>query len=174
MDAKMIKKWRDKLSELLESARAVSQSPDLGERLAVADELQAFIVDNPPALADQPETAEFDEMDKIARKAHDGLLLDAIGERVAAIMSQTAELAGLAKKIQGQTAANEKAARTLRFEKTQQVLATTNAAVLAIKDLKTQVENQTLADKDVAALGKKLSKALETLQDLRSAVEATG
>lgn len=174
MDAKIIKKWRDKLSGLLEEARAVAQSTSLGDRLALADELQAFIVDNPPALEEQPETLEFEEMDRIARQAHDGLLLDAINDRVAIIMGQTAELAGLAKKIQGQTAANEKAAKSLRFEKAQNVISATTAAVIAIKDLKQQVENQTIADGDVAALLKKLEKALETLQDLRTTVESSG
>src|SRR5688572_26855979 len=139
MDAKTIKKWRDKLSELLESARAVAQSTSLTERLALADELQAFIIDNPPALPEQPETLEFEEMDRIARKAHDGLLLDAIGERVAIIMGQTAELAGLTKKIQGQALANEKAAKSLRFEKAQKVASSATATVIAIKELKEQI-----------------------------------
>lgn len=174
MDAKIIKKWRDKLAELLEEARTVAQSSSLGDRLALAAELQAFIIDNPPALEEQPETLEFEEMDKIARQAHDGLLLDAINDRVAIVMGQTAELAGLTKKIQGQTAANEKSAKSLRFEKAQNVISTTTATVIAIKDLKQQVENQTIADEDVAALLKKLEKTLETLQDLRSAVESSG
>ncbi|MEO7411906.1 MAG: hypothetical protein ABIZ81_00995 [Opitutaceae bacterium] len=174
MDAKTIKKWRDKLGSLLEAAREVAQTTSLGERLALADKLQAFIIDNPASVADQPETAEFEEMDKIARAAHDGLLLDAINERVAIIMGQTAELAGLTKKIQGQTALNETAARALRFEKAQKVVSSTTATVIAIQELREQVEKQTIADADLVELGKKLSKALETLQDLRAAVESTG
>lgn len=174
MDAKTIKKWRDKLSALLESAREVAQTTSLVDRLALADELQAFIIDNPPSVADQPETVEFEEMDKIARKAHDGLLLDAINDRVAIIMGQTAELAGLTKKIQGQAVVNEKVARALRFEKAQKVVSSTTAAAIAIKELKEQVETQTFADADLVELGKKLNKALETLQDLRAAVESTG
>jgi hypothetical protein len=174
MDAKIIKKWRDKLAGLLEESRAVAQSTSLAERLALADELQAFIIYNPPSLEEEPETLEFEEMDKIARQVHDGLLLDAINDRVAIVMGQTAELAGLTKKIQGQTAANEKAAKALRFEKAQNVISTTTATVAAIKELKQQVETQTIAGEDVAALGKKLGEALETLQDLRTAVESAG
>ena len=174
MDSKIIKKWRDKLTGLLEKARTVAQSASLDDRLALADELQAFIIDNPPSLIDEPETLEFEEMDRIARGAHDGLLVAAIDERLAVIMGHTAELAGLAKKIQVQTAANEKAARSLRFEKAQKVVSTTTATVIAIKELKEQVESQTLADEDLSDLNKKLAKTLESLLDLRTAVESTG
>lgn len=171
MDAKTIKKWRDKLSGLLENARAVAQNASLEERLAVADELQIFIIDNPPSVAHQPETAEFEEMDKIARAAHDGVLLDGIGERIAIIMGQTAELAGLGKKIQGQAIANEHAARSLRLEKAGNVVSTVTATVVAIKELKAQVEIQTASDKDVIELSRRLNTTLEALQDLRAMVE---
>lgn len=174
MDPKIIKKWRDKLADLLDRARTVAQTGNLDARLALADELQAFIVDNPPALPDQPETAEFDEMDRIARRAHDGLLLDAINDRIAAIMSQTAELAALAKKIQGQTAANLAAAKTIQLEKTRKVVSTVNDTVSAIQDLQTQLDSLPGRADDLVELGKKLAKALQTLQDLRAAVEATG
>jgi hypothetical protein len=174
MDAKTIKKWRDKLSALLERARGVAQTDSLADRLEVAEELQAFILDNPPVLVAQPETLEFEEMDKIARQAHNGLLLDAINDRIAVIMGQTAELAGLTKKVQGQTAANEKAAKALRFEKAQKVVSSATQTVIAIKELAAQIETQPAEEADIVDLEKKLSKALETLQELRAAVEAVG
>ena len=174
MDPKIIKKWRDTLADLLEEARAEAQNDSLDARLAVADSLHDFIMNNPPSLPDQPETAEFDEMDAIARKAHDGLLLDGISGRVAAIMSQTAELAALTKKVQGQTAANQQAAKSIQLEKAQKVIASVTDTVNALKDLKTQIENQPLTDDGLAALAKKLGKVMETLQDLRTEVEGTG
>lgn len=175
MDPKIIAVWRAKLTDLLARARDIAQTGSLDERLALADELQDFIIDNPSAVPEQPETAEFDEMDKIARKAHDGLLLDAINDRLATIMGQTAELAGLTKKIQGQTTANAQAAKSILLEKARQVVAATNDAVTAIKALKIQVESQTIAGGgDLGALGDALNKALQSLQELRTEVESTG
>lgn len=174
MDAKIIKKWRDKLAELLEQARDVAQDDSLDTRLAVADSLQDFILNNPQALPDQPETAEFDEMDAIARKAHDGLLLDAISSRVAAIMAETAEFVGLTKKMQNQIAANQQAAKAIQLEKAQKVVSSTTAAVIAMKDLKAQLENQPATEEGITDLIKKLGKAMQSLQDVRTAVEGTG
>jgi hypothetical protein len=173
MEPKTIKKWRDKLGELLDRARTVAQSGSLDERLSLADELQNFIIDNPSSLPEQPETAEFDEMDRIARAVHDGLLVDAMNERIAAVMTQTAELAGLTKKIQAQTALNEKSARTLRLETAQKLIVSVTGTVAAIKDLKAQVEGQTASDEDLTALSKKLGSALSALQDLRDVVESS-
>ncbi len=173
MDPKIIKKWRDNLADLLEQARDVAQDTGLDQRLAVADSLQEFIMNNPQSLPDQPETAEFDEMDTIARAAHDGLLLDAITSRVAAIMAQTAELAGLTKKVQGQIAADQQAAKSIQLEKAQKVVSSVTDTVDALKDLKAQLENQPLTEEGLDDLAKKLGKAVQVLQDLRDAVEGT-
>ena len=171
MDEKIIKKWRSKLADLLEQARTSAEATDFDARLELADELQHFIMENPPSIPEQPETAEFEEMDKIARSVHDGLLLTAINERLAITASQTAEFAGLTKKIKSQTDANEKAANSLRFEKTQRVLASVTETVVAIKDLAQVVENQTGSEEEMAALAKQLAKTLAALQDLRSLAE---
>src|SRR5688500_7443931 len=142
MDEKIIKKWRTKLGELLEKARASAQTINLDERLKLADELQAFIMGNPPSVPDQPETAEFEEMDKIAHAVHQGLLQTAISDRLAIIVGQTAEFAVLTKKIKSQTEANVREAQSIRFEKTQKVLAAVNQTVVAIKELTQQVDGQ--------------------------------
>jgi hypothetical protein len=174
MDQKTITKWRDKLAALLDEARVAAQSEQLSDRLDAAGHLQDFIMNNPQSVPDQPETAEFDEMDTIAREAHDGLLLGAITDRVAAIMKQTAELASLTKKVQGQTTANQQAAKSIQLEKAQRVVAAVTGTVQALKDLKTQIENQPITDDGLADLAKKIGKVVETLQDLRSDVEGTG
>jgi hypothetical protein len=44
---------------------------------------------------------------------------------------------------------------------------------VAIKDLKAQLECQTVGDKDLAALSKKLGAARSALQDLRDTVESS-
>jgi hypothetical protein len=171
MDPNIIKKWRETLSALLDRAQAAAQSDALAERLALAGELQDFIIDNPSSDQADPATAELDEMDQIARKAHDGLLLSALADRVAMVVGQSAELAGLTKKIQGQTAANAQSARSLRLEQAQKVVAATTDAVTAIKTLKTQIESQGSTDADVTALLDKMSATLQSQQDLRSTVE---
>lgn len=171
MDEKIIKKWRSKLAELIERARASAETADFDARLELADELQHFIMDNPPSIPEQPETAEFEEMDKIARGVHDGLLLAAINERLAIIAGQTAEFAGLTKKIKAQSEANEKKAKSLRFEKTQRVLASVTETVVAINDLAQVVDEQTGSEEEMAALAKQLAKTLAALQDLRALAE---
>jgi hypothetical protein len=166
--------WRAKLDELLKAAREVAQDDDLDKRLAVADRLTRFIVNNPPALPDDPATAEYDDMDRVAKDAHDALLLATIQERVAGIMSKTAELASLRKKIEGRTAANREAAASIRLEKARRVVEATTGAVSAMKDLKKEIEQgigSGVEDADLAALGKQLDTLIERIQTLRSNVE---
>lgn len=174
MDDKIIRKWRDALAALLARADAAAANPDLNVRRAVAKDLQTFIMDNPPAIDDEPDTAVFREMDDIAGKAHDALLLAVVEDRVSAIASRSAELAGLAKKVAAQTAENEKAAKSIRLEKATAVVNSVTTAVNAIKNLKTQLEDQPATEEDFTELAKKLGKALQTLQDLRTAVESSG
>jgi hypothetical protein len=174
MPEKPIQSWRDQLNSLLEQARTAGQAGTFEERQAVAVELRTFIGETPPTVPDLPETAEFEEMDKIALGAHRALMLGAAEERVAAIMANTAELAGLAKKVQAQTAANEQAARSIRLEKARKVVVASTDAIAAITELKTQIEAQTGAEGQVAVLGEKLGKALAALRDLRQTVESTG
>lgn len=174
MPQKTIQSWRDQLGGLLEQARTVGQSGTPDQRLAVAAELRTFRNETPPAVPELPETAEFEEMDRIANRAREALLLGAAEERVAAIMANTAELAGLAKKVQAQTGANEQAARSIRLEQARKVVVASTEAIAAITELKKQVEAQTGAEGQVAVLGEKLGKALAALRDLRQTVEATG
>lgn len=173
MKPETIQKWRDKLESLLKRAEAVAGEP-LPARLAAAKQLQAFILDNPAAVDDDPDTAVFTEMDDIAAKAHDALLLAALDERIAGIASRSAELAGLEKKVSSQAAANEKAAKAIRLEKATQVVNSVTAAVNSIKDLKTAIEANPATAQDFEALLAKLGEAVATLQKVRDAVESSG
>lgn len=173
MKPETIQKWRDKLESLLGRAEAVAGEP-LSARLAVAKQLQDFILDNPSAVDDDPDTAVFTEMDAIATKAHDALLLAALEERIAGIASRSAELAGLEKKIATQTTANEKAAKAIRLEKATQVVNSVTAAVNSIKDLKATIEANPSSTEDFEALLEKLADAMATLQKVRAAVESSG
>lgn len=174
MDPKLIKKWRNALADLLSQADDVAVNPDLMVRRAVAKKLQEFIMDNPPSLSTEPGTAVFDEMDAIARQAHDALLLAAVTDRVAGIASRSAEFAGLTKKVAAQTAANEKSARSLRLEKAGKVVSSVTEAVNAIKELKAQLEDQPSTEEDFTQLAAQLGKAVQSLQDLRATVESSG
>jgi hypothetical protein len=173
MKPETIQKWRDKLETLLARAEAAASEP-LSARLAIAKQLQAFILDNPATVDDDPDTAVFTALDDIATQAHDALLLAALEERIAGIASRSAELAGLEKKISAQSAANEKAAKSIRLEKATQVVNSVTAAVNSIKDLKTAIEANPSSTEDFEALVKKLADAMATLQDVRAAVEASG
>jgi hypothetical protein len=166
--------WRAKLDELLAAARAVAQNDDLDARLKVADRLTEFIIKNPPALPDDPATTEYEDMDRVAKEAHDALLLATIQERVASIMSKTAELAALRKKIEGRAAANREAAASIRLEKARRVVAATTDAVAAMTELKKEIEraaDSEVQDADMAALGKQLDTLITRIQTLRSDVE---
>ena len=172
MKPETIQKWRDKLEALLQRAQAAASEP-LPARLAIAKQLQDFIVDNPATLDDDPDTAVFAEMDDIAGKAHDALLVTAIEERVAGIASRSAELAGLEKKVSAQAAANDKAAKAIRLEKATQVVSSVTAAVNSIKELKTAIEASPATTEEFEALLTKLTDAMATLQKVRAAVEGT-
>lgn len=172
MKPETIQKWRDKLESLLQRAQTAA-TDSLPARLALAKELQDFILDNPAAVDDDPDTAVFTEMDDIATKAHDALLLTALEERVAGIASRSAELAGLEKKIAAQSAANEKAAKSIRLEKATQVVNSVTAAVNSIKDLKAAIEANPATTEDFEALLEQLANAVVTLQKVRAAVEAS-
>lgn len=174
MDQKLVTKWRDILAKLLEKADDAATEPDLNVRRGVARSLQEFIIDNPPFVADEPESAVFREMDEIATKAHDALLLSVIEDRVAAIAARSVELAGLEKKIAVQTAANDKEAKSIRLEKATAVVSSITSAVSSIKALKAQLEEAPGSEEDLTALVRQLGRAVESLQALRTAVEATG
>jgi len=166
--------WRAKLDELLQAARTAAQTDELDARLKVADRLTEFIVNNPPTLTDDPATAEYEDMDRVAKDAHDALLLATIQERVAGIMSKTAELAALRKKIEGRAAANREAAASLRFEKARRVVMATTDSVAAMMDLKKEIERAAdagIQDADMVALGKQLDVLIERTQTLRNDVE---
>jgi len=166
--------WRAKLDELLADARAVAQNDDLDSRLEMADRLTQFIIRNPPTLPEDPASAEYEEMDRIARECHDALLLEAIQQRVVAIMGRTAELAALRKKFDAQTSANQQAAASIRLEKARRVVESTTAAVAAMMDLKKELDGAIdagAADADISALAKTVGTLIEKLQAVRSDVE---
>jgi hypothetical protein len=134
--------WRTKLDQLLAAARETAQKDDLSARLAMADRLTQFIIRNPPALPAVPASAEYEEIDRIARQCHDALR--APSGRVAEIRSRTAELAALRKKFENQTTANQQSAASIRLERVRKVLESTTAAVTAMGDLKKELD-QTIA-----------------------------
>lgn len=166
--------WRAKLDELLAAARDAAQEDDLDVRLEMADRLTQFIIRNPPSVPEDPASAEYDEMDRIARESHDALLLDAIQQRVAAIMGRTAELATLRKKFDNQTSLNQQTAASIRLEKARKVVESTTAAVAAMMDLKRELEGAIdagVADADISTLVKQVGNLIEKLQAVRSDVE---
>jgi hypothetical protein len=83
-----------------------------------------------------------------------GLLLGAIQERVALIMSKTAELAALRKTVEDRTAANRKAASSIRLEKARRVVDATTEAVATMVDLRNEINRNSSEDGDMAVLAK--------------------
>lgn len=170
---KSVSAWRSKLDELLRAARESAQEEDLDARLAVADRLTTFIVCNPLPVAGDPATLEYDDMDRIAKEAHDALLLGTIQERVAGIMSRTAELATLRKSIDARAEANRQAAASIRLEKVRRVVDATTEAVTALKALQGHLESSDDVNDGakVMALLKDVDKAITSIQALRNDVE---
>jgi hypothetical protein len=162
--------WRTKLDQLLAAARETALKDDLSARLAMADRLTQFIIRNPPALLADPASAEYEEMDRIARQCHDALLLGAIQERVAEIMSRTAELAALRKKFEHQTTANLQSAASIRLERVRKVFESTTVAVAAMGDLKKELDRTIeagAATADITALAAQVGGLIERLQAVR-------
>lgn len=172
MDRKTIKHYRDRLARLIARADALAESDDRAARRALALELQQFIEDTPRPVPGQPETAEFEEMDDIALRTHEALLLANIQDRVSAIAQRSAELASLAKRFAAQAEANEQAAKTLRLEKATAVVKSLTESIAAMKELKAQLEQAPADDDALTALARQLGKALQSLQDIRAAVES--
>lgn len=172
MDATIIQAWHDKLADLLTRAQVAARAGDAATQVAVAQELQDFVINHPPANAAEPETAVFSEMETVALNAHDALLFGGIDSRIAALQTNTATLSALASKFQVQTATNQQTARSIQFEKVQEVLAAATNAMTAIKALQAQFEAQPDAEGQMAALGDQLAKALAALEEFKAAVDA--
>ncbi len=173
-DIKDLAGWRAKLDGLLAAARDTARNDDLDARLEMADRLTQFVIRNPPMRPDDPASAECAEMDRIARESHDALLLDAMQQRIAAIMARTAELAALRKKFDSQTVANEQTAAAIRLEKARKVVESTSAAVAAMVDLKKELDRAVdtgAANADLTALAQQVGTLIETLQAVRNDVE---
>ncbi len=167
--------WRNKLDELLIEARKAAQTDDLESRLQMADRLTEFIINNPPAIQGDPASAEYEEMDRIARECHDALILDSVQQRVSSIMSRTAELAVLRKKFDSTTASNQKAALVISLEKTRRVVESTTAAIAAMADLKKDIEQSVATgstDPDISALANQIGLLIEKLQSVCNHVES--
>lgn len=164
-----LKRWHDQLASLLQDAKAAAQSDDFDRCLAIADKLQQFIRSNPLRQADLPQTAAFDEMDVIARNAHDSLLLDELEQSVARIAVQSAELTALVKRVTTQTEANQRAAKLVRLDAAKNVLTSLTETINAAKTLKAELEKAE-AGQDFTALAAQIDKALKALQDLHGAV----
>jgi len=171
---KGLDRWRAKLEELLSAARGAAAADDLDARLEIADRLTEFIIRNPPALAQDPASLAYEEMDRIAKEAHDGLLLASIQERVAAIAGRTAELARLTKEVESQVAENEKAAATLRLEKARRMVDATTGAIATMLDLKKELECAAAtgaSQADWEALATEINTLVARIQKLRNDVE---
>lgn len=166
--------WRKKLDELLAAAREAATKDGLDPRLEVSERLTKFIIRNPPAVAGDPVSGEYESMDRVAREASDALLLGTIQERVAAIVGRTTELATLRKKIDNRTAANRESAASIRLEKARRVVDATTEAVAALIDLKKEIEEASGSGVDLAelkALAKKIDALVSRAQTLRNEVE---
>jgi hypothetical protein len=163
--------WRAKLDELIAAAREAMQDDDLDKRMAIANRLTDFIVYNPPALPEDLSTAEYEEMDRVAKGIHDALLLATIRERVAAIMSTTAELAAYRKKIEGRPTAAATASAKVR-----RVVNASTAAIAAMADLKKEIERAASGrapDPKMTALGTQLAALIDAVQTFRNEVETS-
>jgi hypothetical protein len=171
---KTLADWRGKLDELLRAARDVSQSEIVDVRMNVAERLTHFIIENPPTLDSDPATEEYEELDRVAKAAHDSLLLGTIQQRVAAIMGHIAEVAILRKKMENRVAANLEAAAALRLEKAKRVVDSATQCVAVMLDLKKEIANASTngaSSAELAALEKQLETVIDGIQALRNDVE---
>lgn len=164
--------WRDRLESLLADAIDAIESDDQS-RQKCAQQLHDFIRENPASVPSDPSSGVFEEMDTIARSVRDALFLESVSGRVAAIMSRAYELGELEKKVRVQAAFNEQEARTLRLEKSRQVVATTTATIEALKALKLQLDEGAESDQTFTAMSRRIAKVVDALQDLRAQVEET-
>lgn len=161
--------WSDDLAQRLAAARDAADTRDRDAIRAAAARLRSYITENPKPQADLPQTKVFDEMDAIALRAHNTLLLGEIDRAVAEIAVNSAELTALAKRVSTQTEANQQAAKFVRLEAAKKVLSSLTETINAAKSLKAELEKPG-AEQDFSALATQIDKALKSLQDLHGAV----
>ena len=158
--------WTGKLEELLQEGVAASEADRDGEAgsadrvLAIAGRLTQFQVWSDPAIDGT------DALDEIAEGARRDLLDKAAAVRVNAIVSRSADLEALEKKLGRRAEEDRAAAAALRGERLLGALDAVNGSIASGMALA-----ESLRGTDDVKLAKDLAAALETLIELRNRIE---
>ena len=151
--------WLPELQQLLADARAAAQQQALKPRLDAAAYLTGFIQES------SPQTPDMDRLDDLAAQAATDLMMATIDERLAAIVSRSAQYAKLEKDLTSAAERGEAAADAIRLKGIQGVIETTTQAVNAAKALASTLDESDPDEKKIAAL---IDKAVDAIEKLRS------
>lgn len=146
--------WAKVLHELLGEARKAIHSGNIEKRVAVQEELSAFIMTSPNTLAA--------ELDEIARKAITDIFKTTVDEALASLANRTAELATHIKVVNAVTLEAEQAARSIRLENATKVISSATAILRDLHELRQALT----ATKEDTLLAGKIDKTVKALQEL--------
>ncbi len=149
--------WRTKLKSLLDESKQIALEDDLEKRLKMSDRLTAFILES------RPNTAEIQDLDKIADDTASALLLDSIEKRLEAITARTGELIRLTKEFGSQAEHNKEMAASIRLKN---IIATIHSATETINTAKKFKESlkDTVKEGKIAVLVDETVSAVEKLR----------
>jgi hypothetical protein len=156
-----VEAWAKKLDELLGVAEQAAESDDGAARRDIRTRLKEFI------LHSRPESPEIRMLDAIASETRTALAMESITERLEAIAGRSSDLARLIKEFQTRTEEGRSRANLITLEPARKVVATTTAAIQALKELQAELS----VEQDEALL-RKISQVLSRLQSLRSEIES--
>jgi hypothetical protein len=152
--------WRTKLKSLLDESRQIALEDDLDRRLKMSDRLTTFILES------RPNTAEIQDLDKIAHETASALLLGSIEKRLEAITARTGELIRLTKEFGNQAEHNKEMAASIRLENLIVTIHSATETINAAKKFKESLKN-TVKEGKIAVL---VDETVSAVEKLRSAL----
>ena len=149
--------WRTKLKSLLDESKQIALEDDLEKRLKMSDRLTAFILES------RPNTAEIQDLDKIADETASALLLNSIEKRLEAITARTGEFIRWAKEFDSQAELNKEISESIRFKNLVATIHSTTETINAAKKFKESLKD-TVKEGKIAVLVDETVSAVEKLR----------
>lgn len=155
--------WLPELKDLLAEAAQAAKQPTSEPRQEVSAFLAGFIQES------WPQTSEMDKLDELAQQTVTSLMMADIDERLGALASRTADYTKLAKDLDAVAERNEAAAKSIRLQGIQQLIAATTQTVASARALVESLDDTKSGDKKVVLL---IDETVEAVEKLRSTVAA--
>lgn len=158
---KGIENWLPELQTLLSEAKDAAQKPKLEPRLAVSEYLSGFIQES------WPQTPDMDRLDDLALQAATDLMKTTLDDRLAGIISRSAEYVRVEKSLNTAAARGESAAEAIRLESIQNLISATTQTINSANALVAALDSSKASEKKIAGL---VEAAVDAVTKLRSEV----